>query len=407
MRREALFDADVIIIGSGLAGGTLAGLLARHGIQCLLIEERPPRDISNRVDPRTLAINRATRHILLATRAWNNLPQDQIGFFRRMYVWDENGDGDIEFDSAELCEPALGYIVAQTLLEQAVHQANQECPEIRCLQLATLATLKFEDQAVCITLEDKTCLRAKLVIGADGARSRLRRLAGIDFPVHEYHQKAVACSVVTERPHEAVARQRFLQEGPLAFLPMADPHACGIVWTTTPNHADGLLEMEEAEFNQALAAAFDFRLGAIQSSGQRAGFPLQHAQATQYCMPRLALIGDAAHVVHPLAGQGANLGFMDAAALSEVLSAAWLRRRDIGARAILRRYERWRKGENLLMLKILQGFKYLFENRRPAVRHLRNTGLDLMDMMAPVKRVIMRRASGLSGDLPLVARGEY
>ena len=163
--------------------------------------------------------------------------------------------------------------------------------------------------------------------------------------------------------------------------------------------------MEAEEFNQALAAAFAYRLGAVVQSGPRAAFPLQHAHAERYCLPRLALVGDAAHTIHPLAGQGANLGLLDAAALAEIITAAWQGQRDIGALGVLRRYERWRRGENLLMMKTLQSFKALFASKLPAVRFLRNVGLDLVDVMTPVKHLIMRRASGLSGDLPLAARG--
>ena len=406
IRKRESFDTEVIIVGGGLVGSTLAGLLAARDIQCLIVEERAPGTGRNH-DPRMLAITRASANILHAARAWKFLPRDRLGVFRRMQIWDENGDGDIEFDSAELCEDTLGYIIEQGALELAAELGNDEFKNIQRLQPATPVTLKHEKGAASLHLEDGTHLTARLIVGADGGRSRVRALAGISCPVHDYHQRAVACIVETELAHDCIARQRFLTEGPLAFLPMAGPHTSGVVWSTAPRHAEELLAMDESEYNQALAGAFGFKLGAVLHSGPRAGFPLQHAHAERYCLTRLALVGDAAHTVHPLAGQGANLGLLDAAALADIVLVARQGQRDIGALGVLRRYERWRRGENLLMLKTLQALKVMFESRLPVVRSLRNMGLDLVDTATPVKHLIMRRASGLSGDLPLAACGQY
>lgn len=399
-------DADVIIVGGGLAGCTLAALLAQQGLHCQVLEERDSVAALQRQDPRTLAITRASENILRAAGAWQNLPADRIGVFRKMFVWEEGG-GDIEFDSATLCEPTLGYIIEQNALERALQQANGEATRISRYQPATVAALEFRDDAVSVQLADGRRLRSKLIVGADGARSGLRTLAGIAWPVHDYQQQAVACIVKTEKPHGCVARQRFLATGPLAFLPMADAHHCGIVWSTTPEQATELLDMKQDDFNRTLAEAFAFTLGKIVASETRAAFPLQHAQAAHYCRPRLALIGDAAHTIHPLAGQGANLGLLDAATLAEVVLAAADRTRDIGTYTVLRRYERWRRGENMLMIRIMQGFKVLFGSRLSSLRLLRNVGLDLVDMSGPVKHVVMRHAMGLSGDLPVFARHQY
>ena len=397
-------DADVIIVGGGLAGATLALLLAGQGLRCVLLEERNVETTSGRTDPRALAITRASENILRSARAWEYLPQDRIGYFRQMHVWDENGTGDIKFDSAELCESTLGYIIEQTVLEQALRAASNKPDLIKYYRPATLSGLKLDGPLVRAQLEDGTELTSHLIIGADGARSRLRTLAGIACPVHDYHQQAVACVANTEKAHDAVARQRFLTTGPLAFLPMADPHQCGIVWSTSPDHAKSLIKMNEDSFCRALADAFIHTLGDIVSCGPRACFPLQHSQAEHYCQPRLALIGDAAHTAHPLAGQGANMGLLDAATLAEVLIEARIKNKDIGAYPVLRRYERWRRGENFIMIKVLQGLKCLFESRLASVRHLRNIGLDVTDMLTPVKYSIMRHAMGLSGDLPSFAR---
>lgn len=405
MRKKDKLDADVIIVGGGLVGCTLAALLAKNEFRCLIIEERDTTGNSvTRIDPRALAITRASVNILRAAGAWQHLSKNRIGYFSEMHVWDENGTGKIHFDSAELCEPALGYIIEQTILEQALRQSLEGNEYVKWYQPAIPSSLALEENRITVVLEDGSNLNARLLVAADGARSRIRTLAGIDYPQHDYHQQAVACVVEAEKPHVQVARQRFLHNGPLAFLPMADQKQCGIVWSTSPEHASALLAMDEQEFNQTLAQAFDQVLGEVLSSGPRASFPLQHAQAKQYCRPRLVLAGDAAHTVHPLAGQGANLGLLDAAALSEVVLDARNRNRDIGAYQVLRRYERWRKGENYIMLRILQGFKYLFESNLEIIRHCRNMGLDFTDAATPLKHMIMRYAMGLTGDLPASAR---
>lgn len=218
-----------------------------------------------------------------------------------------------------------------------------------------------------------------------------------------YHQKAVVAHVRPEKSHQETAWQRFLPSGPLAFLPLHDGR-CSIVWSTTPEQADALLALEASAFAEALAEAFDQRLGSILEVGRRGAFPLRLQHAQTYVKPGLALIGDAAHVVHPLAGQGVNLGLLDAAALAEVILDALNAGQDFASFKTLRRYERWRKGDNLLMLAVMDGFKRLFGTALPPVRLLRNIGLNLTDAAGPLKHLIARRAMGLDGDLPRLAQ---
>ena len=394
-------DTDVLIAGGGIAGTTLALLLARADIRCLLIQREPETGNSERSDPRTLAITRASARILQHAGAWGRLPAANMGLFQCIHVWDQNGSGDISFDSASLCEPTLGYIIRQSDLEQALD--STVAPASVC-HANNINSIQVSDRDVRVELDDHRRLSARLVVGADGARSQVRQLAGIDWPVHDYKQHAIAGTVQTEYAHDNVARQRFLDQGPLAFLPMADPFHCGFVWSTGNEHARELQAMEEARFNEALATAFDHRLGQVIRCHARAVFPLLHAQAGRYCQPRLTLIGDAAHTVHPLAGQGANLGLLDAAALAEVILNAKLSGRDPGRISVLRRYERWRKGENFLMMKIFHGLNELFTRQESMCSYLRNTGMDLVDVITPARHAIMRYAMGQAGDLPAVAR---
>jgi 2-octaprenylphenol hydroxylase len=396
-------DAEVIIAGGGPIGTVLAARLGLQGVKCILLDSRgrarPPDSTS---DPRALALTHASTHILESINAWSRLPRDRIGHFRRMLVWDENGKGEIRFDSAEICEATLGYIVEQELLQAVLDQILEFIPAVRRISDQP-AALHWHADAISVELADQR-ISAELLVAADGAHSATRELAGIGYAVHDYRQTAVACIVSTELPHQDTARQRFLTGGPLAFLPMAEPRQCGVVWSTEPGHAGSLLAMPADEFRLALGQAFDNTLGAITACGNRTGFPLQRAQAEHYCGERVVLIGDAAHSVHPLAGQGANLGLLDTACLAEVLLQARQSSRDLGKMRVLRRYARWRQGENRLLMMVFEGFKYLFENQSAPVPLLRNLGLNLVDQSTCLKHLIMRRAMGLAGDLPAAAR---
>ena len=383
----------------------MALLAAANGIECVLVEQNRttaaemPAD-----DPRVLALTLASQKILSAIRVWQQLAPEDIGRFERMHVWDENGKGQLDFDSAAINQPTLGYTVRQNELVKALETVRDGLPAVTVCAGVGAVSLSLDRKAIRLELSDGRQVSAKLLIAADGAGSKIRQLAGIDYDARQYGQTAVASIVQTELPHERVARQRFLDKGPIAFLPLADRNRCGVVWSTTPEQATELLGMNEIEFQQLLTYSIENRLGAVVHSGIRRSFPLQRAQARHYCSDRIALIGDAAHCVHPLAGLGANLGLLDVASLFQVIGEARVKQRDFGGMTVLRKYERWRKGENFMVMMTLEGLKYLFENQTLPLSRLRNAGMGLFNSVQALKNFTIRRATGLSGDVPDIVK---
>lgn len=401
-----LYQTGVAIAGAGLIGRTLANLLSRNGIATILIDTARPLPASAEAspDPRTLAITPASANILASIHIWQRLPRERIGTFSQMHVWDETTGSEIRFDSAEICEPALGYIVEQQLLEQQLEQACTYLPDCTVIRHCQIASIVNREAEVELELTNGDRIQADLLVAADGSHSPVRKLAGLDGARHDYHQQAITCTVTSRLAHDHVARQRFLSNGPLAFLPLADPHRCGIVWSTTPEQARELLAMAEPEFCLTLQQAFEHRLGEITSCGKRSGFDLYRANAPAYIADRLVLVGDAAHTVHPLAGQGANMGLLDVAVLADLILKARAKQRTIYSRQLLRRYERWRRTDNQCMQLALDGIKTVFASRNNALVNLRRFGLDTVNSIPWIKSAIMHHAMGLEGDLPATAK---
>lgn len=399
-------DYDLIISGGGMVGAMLAAALGHADLNIALLEGTPLERIqpSVELDCRVSAINRASQRMFASVGAWDGMTAWRVSPFRTMRVWDAAGFGQIHFDSADLGEPLLGWIIENRVIQSALLERAQQRPAVTLLNPVALESAEaLAGNGWRVQLTDGRILTTRLLVGADGVQSKVRQLADIDVRGWDYDQKAIVANVRTAESHQETAWQRFLPTGPLAFLPLSDGR-CSIVWAMAPESADELLALDDAEFAEALAAAFDQRLGAIGAVGSRGAFPLRLQHARAYVKPGLALMGDAAHVVHPLAGQGVNLGLLDAATLAEVLLDALVVGHDFSSIKTLRRYERRRKGDNLLMLGVMDGFKRLFGNTLPPVRLLRNLGLNLTDASGPLKNLIARRAMGLEGDLPRLAR---
>jgi 2-octaprenylphenol hydroxylase len=397
---------DVIVVGAGIVGATAACALARSGLQVGVIEPRPPSDNFDpqTYDNRVSAITRASEQIFRALGAWDAMLARRVTPLREMQVWDGAGRGAIHFDCAELGEDALGYIVENRVMQVALFDTLRALPQVEIFCPATPTQLRIDNAGAELTLDDGHTLRAALIIGGDGHASWVRKQCGIATHTSPYEQSALVANVETALPHGETAWQRFTAEGPVALLPLSNGHS-SLVWSVPHARAETLLQLDNVNFLRELNSAFGDSLGAIHAVGARGTHPLQRAHAHAYVSARVALVGDAAHTVHPMAGQGVNMGLLDAAALAEVLVNAHAARRDLGDLLVLRRYERWRKGHNYAMQGAIDALKRLFASRNPAVLWARNSGLRMTHDSDALKNLITSHAIGRRGDLPALARG--
>jgi 2-polyprenylphenol 6-hydroxylase len=403
---------DVLIVGGGPVGASAAALLAsdarisRHPLRVAVLETRrpAPMPVDAPLEPRVSALSRASERILGAIGAWARIPQSRMQPYERMRVWHQSvqprSSDVLEFDAAFAGEPNLGYIAenrrVQTAALAAFESAGGE------VITGELSRLRVHDQHVELETSAGT-LASRLLVGADGARSSVRESIGLSAESSSYRQTAIVANVRTELPHESTAWQRFLRTGTLAFLPLADG-CSSIVWSVDDDAAAALLALSPDAFERELLSQSDAVLGALELRTERLSFPLRKLTAHRFTAHRCALIGDAAHVVHPLAGQGVNIGLLDAAALCELICAATRVREDPGAQSVLRRYERWRKSEIEPVASAIDGFnRYLAHGAGPLSR-LAQHGLALVNRSDEVKRFFISRALGLAGELPQVAR---
>ena len=389
---------DIIIVGAGMVGATLACGLAEEAeqLKIAIIDANEPKFDwdKNSYDMRVSAITRASQTLLKNVGAWDKIVEQRISPYQDMFVWDAGANGELHFDSADMGEADLGHIIENRVIVKALHQRIKEFPQIELLCPAKLEKIEFNQDSSVLTLEDKTELTASLVVAADGSRSWVRQQADIAVKGWDFDQAALVTTVKTEKHHQDTAWQRFLTTGPLAFLPLTDGYS-SIVWSTSPAEAQRLTILDEKEFLIELEQAFDSKLGKIESVAARAVFPLRLFETLNYVKPRLALVGDAAHTIHPLAGQGVNLGLADVASLMNVIIEALNDKKDIGDLKVLRRYERWRRADNRSMLVAMDGLKRLFGSELSAVKDLRSLGLNLTNNITLLKNLIMQQAMGL------------
>ena len=399
---------DMLIVGGGMVGATIACALGDTPLRIGVVEFAPAdtKWDEDSYDIRVSALTRATQRVFERIGAWDGMVGRRVTSYSRMHVWEgvPGQSGSIDFDCADLGEPNLGHIVENRVILAALLERMEKFENVELLCPARVSGLEKNSEQLTLALEDGRQLTARLLIGADGANSWVREQANIKTTGWSYEQTAVVATIKTSLHHEGTAYQRFLAEGPLAFLPMPEGLS-SIVWSTTPERATELMEMGEPQFLDELQNAFGDLLGRMESTGPRGAFPLILKHANAYAADRIALAGNAAHAIHPLAGQGLNLGVSDAAALAEVVIGASREKRDVGEFALLRRYERWRKADNVSVMAAMDGFKRLFSNDIAPLSLLRRAGLNIADASGPVKHMMVKRAMGLSGDLPRLSKG--
>ncbi|MFT2090243.1 FAD-dependent oxidoreductase [Paraglaciecola sp. 2405UD69-4] len=396
---------DIAIIGAGVVGLTQALALQKSGLSIAVIDASSSEGApSGEPELRVSALTLASQNVLASLGAWQHISRDRLTSYKEMAVWDKDSFGKIHFDAKQVQQPQLGYIVENQGVKHSLWQQASQSQNIEIFAPNKISQLVFGKQESFISLDDNSQLSASLVIGADGANSLVKKLAGFPQTFWDYDQHAIVATVKTALPHNNVARQVFTPSGPLAFLPLWDEHLCSIVWSQDDARAKELLSMDYSEFNQALSVNFDMTLGLCELVSNRQSYPLKMRYTRQWVKDRVVIIGDAAHTIHPLAGQGANLGILDAAALAEHILKLVADDKDFSLAKNLRPFERWRKTEAAKMVASMEGFKRLFAKEQPVKKILRGMGLSLAEHTPFAKDKIIRHAMGLSGELPIIAQ---
>jgi 2-octaprenylphenol hydroxylase len=397
---------DVVIIGSGIAGSALAAALSGHGLALALVEaqtltgrELPTAGGLDSFDARVSALTPKSQSLLTEVGCWDAIRDYRCCPYTHMTVWDAEGTGEIEFDSAEVDVPVLGHIVENRVVVDALLNKVRAATDITLFSPVRLQDCVVNDEGpVDLALDDGRQLRADLVVAADGAMSPVRQMLNFKTREWDYGHSAVVCTVEVERAHQDTAWQRFTPQGPLAFLPLPElegRHYCSIVWSLQEQRAEEVVALTDEEFCRQLGLALENRLGVVLAASSRFAFPLRQRHAVDYVKPGVALVADAAHTIHPLAGQGINLGLQDVAVLSQEILKACERGGNPGSMAVLSRYQRRRKGENLVMMAAMDSFKRLFEQDALPLRWLRNAGMRTVAKLGPIKQQLMRHAMGL------------
>tara|TARA_R110002073_G_scaffold69453_5_gene172412 strand:+ start:29 stop:1267 length:1239 start_codon:yes stop_codon:yes gene_type:complete len=410
--KQNLVNVDIAIVGAGLVGAALAASLKNCGLTIALIDHQTQESLQqnlriassvNEFEPRVSALTLASQSLLKEIGVWEKINPKQIQDYQKMKVWDELGTAAIEFDSAELYQDSLGCILENKLIISALHSTLAFQKNIKPFlgnKLNSIQLLEGEIDQHRLTLDNGQLIQCKLLVAADGANSRVRQWASIPTREWDYQHEAIVATIKTSKKHQNTAWQRFSETGPLAFLPLADEgetqQFCSIVWSQETAHAKSLMTLSDDDFLHVLAKSIEFKLGDLDAVSTRYAIPLRQRHAKIYVKPGLVLLGDAAHTIHPLAGQGVNLGFKDVKALSEVLKEAEQQSVDVNNMVLLKRYQRQRQGDNLLMMGAMEGFKRLFEQPDPIVRWLRNTGMSWVNKQDFLKNQIAKHAMGLS-----------
>lgn len=396
-------DYDLTIVGGGLVGLALAAALKESGLRVAVIEAKP--------DSAAVARGQAYHINLLASRIfqgmglWDKI-RPLVNPIEQIRLSDANYPNVVQFFVKDLATDELGYVAEHRVLLDALREFVQQCANVTYLCPAELTQVEYHPDRVDLALTmagERQQVRSRLLVAADGARSPIRQQAGIETDGWQYWQSCVVAFIKPEKSHQNVAYERFQSDGPFAILPLPD-NICRIVWTAPKAEAEAIVALEETEFLAALQQRYGDQMGKLSLVGDRYVFPVQLMQSRRYTLPRLALMGDAAHCCHPVGGQGVNMGFRDAAALAEVLQQAHQQGQDIGSLSVLRQYDRWRRSENWIILGFTDLLNRMFSNTFLPIVLLRRLGLVMLNTIRPIRLLALRLMVGLTGRTPKLAQ---
>ena len=412
---------DVLVVGGGMVGATVATALGQQGVRVAVFDrlKAEPLDLNTTPELRVSALSYASEQILRQLGAWSYMSGMRMCPYRRMEVWEKlhhpwgkevnSRPNQTVFAAADINYPQLGFIVENKVTQLGLLEAMKACDTVELFCPAHIEHIRFSDDRPVVTLADGCQFSGDLLVGADGAQSRVRQEAGLGIEQKDYEQQCLVATVEIEGGCQDITWQAFTATGPEAFLPLPDidgRHYASIVWYSIPENIQRLKNISDEAFIEELSNTFPAELPPIKTLLERGSFPLARRHALRYWREGAVLVGDAAHTINPLAGQGVNLGFQDAAWLAEILVAAYKAGESLGSAEVLMQYEHCRKAENQKMMNIMDGFYHTFSNSNRPLKLIRNIGLSIAGQATPAIKVVMKYAMGMSGRQPRLARGE-